>query len=130
MAVNDELRFIDCRRRPRLLRITAEEADGVLRSECLDTTYVEAGTPVELLRRGRVLASSCIGELPAQPQPLILRLGQTLWVTTEAQTGHNARPRPMANGLKRRAFPAPSRRCSATPRLGTGFSSTTARSKA
>jgi pyruvate kinase len=93
MAVNDELRFVDCRRRPRLLRITAEEADGVLRSECLDTTYVEAGTPVELLRRGMVLASSCIGELPAQPQPLILRLGQTLWVTTEAKTGHNARPR-------------------------------------
>jgi pyruvate kinase len=93
MAVNDELRFLDCRRRPRLLRITAEEADGVLRSECLDTTYVEAGTPVELLRRGMVLASSRIGELPAQPQPLMLRLGQTLWVTTEAQTGHNARPR-------------------------------------
>lgn len=105
MAVHDELRFVDCRWRPRVLRITAEEADGVLRSECLDTTYVEAGTPVELLRQGMVLASSCIGELAAQPQPLILRLGQTLWVTTEAQIGHNARPR--AQGRRAEAASIP-----------------------
>jgi len=89
--VDDEFRFQDSRQRRRLLRVITREADGVLRSECLDSTWVEANTPIELMRDGVVLSASRIGELPAQPRPIVLHVGDTLWVTTEAETGRNAR---------------------------------------
>ncbi len=88
--VEDEFRFQDSRRRRRLLRVTAVESNGVLRSECFDSTWVEANTPIELMRDGVVIATSTIGDLPAQPRPILLRVGDTLWVTTEAETGRNA----------------------------------------
>lgn len=47
--LGDELRFYDSRRRRRLLRVTAAEADGVWRAECLESAWVEAETPIELL---------------------------------------------------------------------------------
>jgi pyruvate kinase len=90
--VGDEFRFLDSRRRRRLLRVTAAEGEGVWRTECPDSTWVEADTPVELLRDGVVVAASRIGDLPAQPRPILLRPGDVLVVTTEAETGHNARP--------------------------------------
>jgi len=37
-----------------------------------------------------VIAASTIGDLPAQPRPILVRVGDTLWVTTEAETGRNA----------------------------------------
>jgi pyruvate kinase len=88
--VDDEFRFQDSRRRRRLLRVTALEGNGVLRTECFDSTWVEANTPIELIRGGVVIATSTIGDLPAQPRPILLRVGDTLWVTTEAETGRNA----------------------------------------
>jgi len=86
----DEFRFQDSRRRRRLLRVTAVEGDGVLRTECFDSAWVEANTPIELMRDGVVVAASTVGDLPAQPRPILLRVGDTLWVTTGAETGRNA----------------------------------------
>ncbi len=88
--VDDEFRFQDSRRRRRLLRVTAVEDNGVLRSECFDSAWVEANTPIELMRDGVVIATSTISDLPAQPRPILLRVGDTLWVTTEAEIGRNA----------------------------------------
>ncbi|MCG3149803.1 MAG: hypothetical protein PCFJNLEI_03268 [Verrucomicrobiae bacterium] len=90
--VDDEFRFKDSRRRRRSLRVAALEADGVVRGECWDSTWVEAHTPVELWRDGRLLARARIGAVPAQPRAIVLRVGDALWVTTEAETGRNARP--------------------------------------
>lgn len=100
--VEDEFRFQDSRRRRRLLRVTAVEGDGALRTECFDSAWVEANTPLELMRDGVVIATSTIGDLPAQPRPILLRAGDTLWVTTEAQTGRNA----VAATRRRPASPA------------------------
>lgn len=88
--VEDEFRFQDSRRRRRLLRVTAVESNGVLRTECYDSAWVEANTPIELMRDGVVIGTSTIGDLPAQPRPILLRIGDTLWVTTEAEIGRGA----------------------------------------
>jgi hypothetical protein len=77
-------------------------APGLRPSECFDSTWVEANTPVELMRDGMVVATSTIGDLPAQPRPILLRASDTLWVTKEAQTGRNA----MAATRRRPAPPA------------------------
>ena len=45
-----------------------------------------------LPRDGVVMATSTIGDLPAQPRPILLRAGDSLWVTSEAETGRNALP--------------------------------------
>jgi pyruvate kinase len=89
--LDDEFRFQDSRHRRRLLRVIAVEGDGVLRTECFDSTWVEAHTAVELMRDGVVIGTATIGDLPAQPRPILLRAGDILWVTTEAEIGGNAR---------------------------------------
>jgi pyruvate kinase len=95
--VEDELRFQDTRRRRRSLHVTAVEGDGVLRTECFDSVWVEAHTPIALMRDGVVIASACCSMTASS------RVKSARCSRTECGWSFNAPPRRAPSCTRKRA---------------------------
>jgi pyruvate kinase len=80
------LRFKDCRGKLRSLKIVRRDKEGVW-AESTQSAYVEQGTPIALVLRGRKLAETRVGELPQVEEAIRLDDGDTLIVTEENVPG-------------------------------------------
>jgi pyruvate kinase len=80
------LRLKDCRNRFRSLRVVQMGAGGVW-AESEQSAYVEQGTKIELLVRGRKQGESRVGRLPGVEEPILLRDGDTLILTAQSEPG-------------------------------------------
>ncbi len=76
----------DCEGIKRFLPIEAV-LDGSCWAESTKTVYMPAGAPVELRRGNRKIAQARLGALPPVIEPLVLHVGDTLMLTTEALPG-------------------------------------------
>lgn len=90
-AIGDVVRLHDTRGKKRKLTIVAKDARG-LRLECYKTTYIATGTVFKLHRQetGEKIKFR-IGELPAQEEPIILRIGDTLILHRDMRPGEPAK---------------------------------------
>jgi hypothetical protein len=84
------LRFKFPRDQSRTLRMVRKGASGVW-AETEQSAYVEQGTKIELLVRGRKLGESRLGTLAGVEEPILLREGDTLILTANTEPGLPAR---------------------------------------
>jgi len=80
------LRFKDCRGKLRSLKIVRRDKDGVW-AESAQSAYLEQGTPIALVLRGRKIAETRVGELPPVEEAIRLTEGDTLILTEESVPG-------------------------------------------
>ncbi len=86
LAEGDRLRLKDTRAKERELIVT-EKTDNGCWVTCDNTTYVTTGISVQKVGTD---FSFPIGEIPAAPLPLTLRIGDTLWLRGDGIPGRNA----------------------------------------
>ncbi len=84
------LRFKDCRGKLRSLKIVRRDKEGVW-GESAQSTYLEQGTPIALILRGRKLAETMVGTLPPVEEAIRLYEGDPLMLTEESVPGAPAR---------------------------------------
>lgn len=85
----DVIELMDARAKRR--RLTVIHGDGNrLILEATTTAYVQPGTRLRLMRKGKAISSANLGELPPLEQPLILMLGDHLQVTAAQEPGQPA----------------------------------------
>ena len=80
------LRFKDCRDKLRTLKIVRKGRGGFW-AESAQSTYVEQGTQLDLVVRGRKRGESHVGKLPAVEEAIRLQEGDTLVLTGEDEAG-------------------------------------------
>ncbi|MBZ5592290.1 MAG: pyruvate kinase [Acidobacteriia bacterium] len=80
------LRFRDCRNKLRRLKVVSKGMGGVW-AESEQGAYVEQGTRIELVVRGRKRGESQVGKLPAVEDAIGLHGGDTLILTGENEPG-------------------------------------------
>jgi pyruvate kinase len=83
------LRFRDCRNKPRSLKVVRKGKGGFW-AESARGTYLEEGTGIELVVRGRKRGESHVGKLPAVEEAIHLHEGDTLILTREEEAGASA----------------------------------------
>jgi pyruvate kinase len=83
----------DCRGKERCLKVERTEGSSLL---CTSdrTAYVEAGSRLLFLAKGKEQGRGRIGPLPAAPQAILLRAGDRLVLTRTAAAGYPARRGP------------------------------------
>jgi pyruvate kinase len=83
----------DCRGKERCLKVESTEGASLL---CTSdrTAYVEAGSRLLFLAKGKEQGRGRIGPLPAAPQAILLRAGDRLVLTRTAAAGYPARRGP------------------------------------
>ena len=83
----------DCRGKERRLKVESTEGSFLL---CTSdrTAYVEAGSRLLFLAKGKEQGRGRIGPLPAAPQAILLRAGDRLVLTRTAAAGYPARRGP------------------------------------
>ncbi|MEM7583621.1 MAG: hypothetical protein AAF560_09605 [Acidobacteriota bacterium] len=89
VQTEDTVRFRDARGRRRELRIRGAGRSGCL-AETDQTTYIEAGAELRLERRGKLVATGRVGDLPRQDRPVVLFSGNPLVVTRDPLPGRAA----------------------------------------
>jgi pyruvate kinase len=99
LAPGDEIQLTDARGKKRSMKIS-ETAGKSRWAECGRTAYVVPGTVLGVKRNGRVLRTR-IGTLPAKPQSLVLKPGDTLNLTRSLEPGRSARLGPAGVDGKR-----------------------------
>ena len=87
--IGDRLRLTDARGRRRHLKLTALGPDGWL-CTCERTGYVTSGQVLRLYRGNTVLGKLTLGRLPAKAQALLLKVGDTLVLTSSPEPGERA----------------------------------------
>jgi len=88
LVPGDEIRLTDARDAKRSMKVS--EAAGKSRwAECARTAYVVPGTALGAKINGR-LQRTRIGDLPAKPQQLVLKPGDTLILTRSLEPGRPA----------------------------------------
>ena len=80
------LRFKDCRGKLRSLKIVRRDKEGFW-AQSTQSAYVEQGTPIALVLRGRKIAETHVGQLPAVEEAIRLNDGDTLILTEENVPG-------------------------------------------
>lgn len=90
--VGDEIRLSEYRGRKRSLRLIREDRDGAFIGQGRSGVYVEACTPVVLLREGETVATGKLGLLPGVVPPLELEIGDRLVLTRDPAAGRHADP--------------------------------------
>ena len=80
------LRFKDCRGKLRSLKIVRRDKEGVW-AESTQSAYLEQGTPIALVLRGRKLGETRVGGLPPVEEAIRLSEGDILILTEEDVPG-------------------------------------------
>lgn len=88
LSVGDVVKLFDARDSMRALTVVELTEDGAW-AESVQTAYVVPGTTLHLAR-GRTRGSTEVGDLPSQPQPIVLAPGDTLMVTRSNEPGQSA----------------------------------------
>ncbi len=95
LRLKDQLTLTDTRGRERMLTLEEKAGEGWWTSVAYSAT-VEAGVPVEVKRRGRVVAKGSVGDLPWTEEPILLKRGDLLDVTGPSHPGRPATRGPRA----------------------------------
>ena len=80
----------DTRGKARKLQVIRRGKGGVA-AECIQSAFIEQGSPVQLRRGGHKFLESHTGNFPASETPIVVRIGDRLILTAEDQPGAPAR---------------------------------------
>ncbi len=86
----DVILLTDARGKRRRLAVVAADGRGLV-TEAVATAYVEPGTVLKLTRLGHTRFEVVLGALPPLEEPLLLAVGDTVFVTASQEPGRPAR---------------------------------------
>ncbi len=85
----DELKLIDARGKKRRLTVNVQSPDGVVANSA-NTIYFEDARRIDLYRADHLIARATIAGLPYVEEPLLLKVGERLVLTRQAEPGQPA----------------------------------------
>lgn len=89
LSVGDHIEFMDRRRKNRRMEVVQKEGACLLVS-AMASAYIEPGVIFTAHSHGRKRSSAVVLQVPAQPQSILLKAGDTLIIDASCKEGHGA----------------------------------------